>query len=47
MIHAKNYEKLSKFVEVTAKKLSVLFSDTMYIVTWVLEKEPFCFSRRS
>jgi len=26
MIHAKNYEKLSKFVKVTAKILSVPFS---------------------
>jgi len=30
MIHAENYEKLSTFVKVTAKTLSVLFSDTVY-----------------
>jgi len=30
MIRAKNYEKLSKFVKVTAKVLSVLFSDMVY-----------------
>jgi len=31
MILARNYEKLSKFVEVKAKTLSVLFySDTVY-----------------
>ena len=28
MIRAKNYEKLSKFIEVTAKILSVLFFQT-------------------
>jgi len=33
MIHAKNYEKLSKFVKVTAKILSVgpFFLDTVYL----------------
>ena len=31
MILAKNYENLFKFVKVTAKILSVLFPDTVYI----------------
>ena len=33
MIHAENCEKLSKFIEIAAKKLSVLFSETRCIYT--------------
>jgi len=36
MIRAKNYEKLSKFVKVTAKILLVpVFPDTLYILSLV------------